>query len=76
MAAGLADRLQELQLDGKTIDDILFERPSQKRARREPDEVKAELEAKYLSPSPTFSAAWLNRLQQYIPRRHPDQNSS
>jgi antiviral helicase SKI2 len=35
-----------------------------KRARKSVDEIKSELENEFLTPSPTFSPDWLNRLQR------------
>ena len=73
MASKLSEAMQRLDLkDGEvganlepdTIDDILFQQAPRKRRRQDPDELKAELEKKYLSPSTTFSTEWLNKLQQ------------
>ncbi|KAL2156821.1 hypothetical protein VTH06DRAFT_4370, partial [Thermothelomyces fergusii] len=70
MASELAEAMQGLHLDGDlpfdTIDDILDQTasPSRRQRAQDPDRLRAELEAKYLSPSPTFSADWLDKLQQ------------
>lgn len=73
MASKLSEAMQRLQLDdgdvgvglkAGNIDDILFEQAPRKRRKQDPDELKAELEKKYLSPSTTFSTEWLNKLQQ------------
>ncbi|QKX54813.1 uncharacterized protein TRUGW13939_01902 [Talaromyces rugulosus] len=37
---------------------------SRKRVRQSVDEIKSELENEFLTPSPTFSPDWLNRLQR------------
>ncbi len=73
MASEFAAALQRLQLDdddiakldGGTIDDILFRQAPRKRRKQDSNELKAELEKKYLLPSTRFSTEWLNRLQQY-----------
>ncbi|KAL8354670.1 hypothetical protein RB601_004193 [Gaeumannomyces tritici] len=68
MATDLAEAMDRLQLDGDLadpIDEILFQQQSPSKRRKEsPDEIKARLEDKYLTPSPTFSTAWLDKLQQ------------
>lgn len=38
-----------------------------KRARQDVEELKAELEREFLTPSPRFSPEWLNRLQRLVP---------
>lgn len=48
------------------IDDILDKAAPQRKRIQDPDELKAHLEKKYLSPSKTFSTEWLNRLQQCV----------
>lgn len=65
----LAEAMDRLQLDGSEltdpIDEILFQQQSPSKRRKEsPDEIKARLEHEYLTPSPTFSTAWLDKLQQ------------
>ncbi|CAK4030547.1 ATP-dependent RNA helicase [Lecanosticta acicola] len=68
MAGGLSDALKDLhlasdRLDGD-IDDLLDQAKPRKRLRKSADEVKARLEADFLTPSTSFSPAWLDRLQQ------------
>lgn len=48
------------------IDDILDKAAPQRKRIQDPEELKAHLEKKYLSPSNTFSTQWLNRLQQCV----------
>ncbi|KAK3342106.1 NUC185 domain-containing protein [Lasiosphaeria hispida] len=48
----------------EAIDDILFDKVTREPRKQDPDELRAELEKKYLEPSSTFSTEWLNRLQQ------------
>ncbi|KAK7750058.1 Antiviral helicase ski2 [Diatrype stigma] len=68
--ADLVTALQKLQLANEpagedfNIDDVLFQQGPRKRVKQDPDELKAELERKFLTPSHKFSAEWLNRLQQ------------
>ena len=50
--------------DDTWIDSILDHAPPRKRVRQDPDELRFQLEQKYLAPSTSFSQAWLNRLQQ------------
>lgn len=38
-----------------------------KRARQDVEDLKAELERDFLTPSPRFSPEWLNRLQRLVP---------
>lgn len=52
--------------DDHFIDGILDKAASQRKRIQDPDELKAYLEKKYLSPSQTFSTEWLNRLQQCV----------
>ncbi len=54
--------LPQSSFDG--IDNILFKRASRRRQKKDPDQAKANLENKYLSPPAAFSAAWVNKLQQ------------
>ncbi|KAI0196352.1 DSHCT domain-containing protein [Astrocystis sublimbata] len=67
---GLVEAMQRLHVantavaDDFNIDDLLFQQRPRKRTKQDPDQLKAELEAKYLTPSSTFSPEWLNRLQQ------------
>ena len=68
MADDLSSRLEQLSLASETldqdIDDILEEPRPRKRSRLSPEDVKAKLEQDFLTPSTTFSPAWLDRLQQ------------
>lgn len=68
MASELSDAMQALHLDGDTsfdaIDDILDKTATPEPKPQNPDQLRAELEAKYLSPSTTFSDQWLDKLQQ------------
>ncbi|KAK3331272.1 NUC185 domain-containing protein [Apodospora peruviana] len=69
MASELSDAMEKLHLDKdsasfETIDNILFQRVAREPRKQDPDELRAELEKKYLTPSTTFSTEWLNRLQQ------------
>lgn len=53
------------------IDDILDKAAPQRKRIQDPEQLKAHLEKKYLSPSQTFSTEWLNRLQQYVYHKLP-----
>ncbi|KAK4124743.1 antiviral helicase [Parathielavia appendiculata] len=69
MASGLSEAMQRLHLDGDApfdaIDDILDRTVTpEPRPPQDPDQLRAELEAKYLTPSTTFSTDWLDKLQQ------------
>ncbi|AEO61130.1 hypothetical protein MYCTH_2310999 [Thermothelomyces thermophilus ATCC 42464] len=71
MASELSEAMQALHLlDGDlpfdAIDDIFDKTvsPSRQQQAQDPDQLRAELEAKYLSPSATFSSDWLDKLQQ------------
>jgi antiviral helicase SKI2 len=64
-------RLQADGLDSTFIDDLIEKENeavdsvhSRKRARQSADDLKAELESEFLTPSPRFSPEWLNRLQK------------
>jgi antiviral helicase SKI2 len=68
--ADLTSAMEKLQLDAVNsaddwIDQILEEqqRP-RKRVKQDQEELKRELEQKYLTPSKSFSNEWLNKLQQ------------
>jgi antiviral helicase SKI2 len=50
--------------DPAWLDSILDEQRPRKRARKTKQELKKELEEEFLSPSTSFSTAWLNELQQ------------
>jgi len=64
-------RLQAENLGSTVIDDLIEQENeavdsvrSRKRARQSADDLKAELENEFLTPSPRFSPEWLNRLQK------------
>lgn len=64
-------RLHAENLDSTVIDDLIEQENeavdsvrSRKRARQSADDLKAELENEFLTPSPRFSPEWLNRLQK------------
>lgn len=64
-------RLRADNLDSTAIDDLIERENeaedsvrSRQRARQSADELKAELEDEFLTPSPRFSPEWLNRLQK------------
>ncbi|PBP26654.1 DSHCT domain-containing protein [Diplocarpon rosae] len=46
------------------IDHVLEEQRPLKRATQSPEDLKRELERKFFTPSASFSAEWLNKLQQ------------
>ncbi|KAF2717062.1 antiviral helicase [Polychaeton citri CBS 116435] len=65
----LAESLARLRLASQEnhdfeIDDILDDAQPRKRIRKSPEDVRADLERDFLTPSTTFSPPWLNRLQQ------------
>lgn len=71
MTDSIADALARLQVHEESaaddpIDDILSKQapPHHRQHARDPDQLKAHLEEKYLSPSQNFSTEWLNKLQQ------------
>lgn len=68
MAEDLSNALERLKLASQNvdfnIDDVLDQEKPRKRIRRSPEEIKAKLEQDFLTPSTTFSPAWLDRLQQ------------
>lgn len=71
MADSLIGALERIQIGSGAqqhgddwIDSILDEQRPRKRMKQDPQELKVELEQKYLTPSTKFSDAWLNRLQQ------------
>lgn len=69
MTGSISEALERLQLHEESakddpIDDILSRTAPRRQQTQSPDELKAHLEKKYLSPSQTFSEEWLNRLQQ------------
>jgi antiviral helicase SKI2 len=69
--AELASTLEKIHLNSPDaednwIDQILEEQQQpRKRIKQDPEELKRELEQKYLTPSTSFSTEWLNKLQQY-----------
>jgi len=72
MADSLISALERVHLestDASTADDdwidhILEQRRPRKRIKQDRESLKQELEQKYLTPSPSFSTEWLNKLQQ------------
>ncbi|KAG7291450.1 hypothetical protein NEMBOFW57_001469 [Staphylotrichum longicolle] len=68
MASELSEAMERLHVDGDgsfdAIDDIFDKTITPEPQRHDPDQLRAELEAKYLSPSTTFSTEWLDKLQQ------------
>ena len=68
MSEDLLAAISDLQLpdtDDRDVDDFLFEYRPKKRARPSNQELKRQLEDKFLKPSYTFSTEWLNTLQTY-----------
>ncbi|KAK1758129.1 NUC185 domain-containing protein [Echria macrotheca] len=61
--SALAEVMERLRLVEDPIDEFLFEKPERPPAQLDPDQLRAELEEKYLSPPTSFSTEWLNRLQ-------------
>lgn len=74
MAELLAESIAKLNIDAAPhdteddswIDSILDHAPPRKRVKQDPDELCKQLEQKYLTPSTSFSQAWLNKLQRYV----------
>jgi antiviral helicase SKI2 len=72
MAEALLSALERVHLKSNTsdgtaddcIDHILDEQRPRKRIKQDQDQLKRELEQKYLTPPTSFSTEWLNRLQQ------------
>lgn len=72
MAADLAQAIGKLHIAADAISDeaddwidsILDEQRPRKRAKQDPEELKKQLELDFLTPSTSFSTAWLNKLQQ------------
>ncbi|KAK4238416.1 NUC185 domain-containing protein [Achaetomium macrosporum] len=68
MATELSEAMQRLHLGDEAsfdaIDDILDRTIPREPQKQDLDQLRAELEAKYLSPSTTFSTEWLDKLQQ------------
>lgn len=72
MAGNLSTWMEKVHLDDKTandiaddwIDSILEKQRPRKRVKQDQEELKRELELKYLTPSTSFSTEWLNKLQQ------------
>ena len=67
MADSASSALERLHLSSEELDDdidnILDQAQPRKRIRRSPEEIKSQLEKDFLTPSTTFSPAWLDRLQ-------------
>jgi antiviral helicase SKI2 len=69
MVDNLVTALERLCVDSAVLEDdwidhILDEPRPRKRIKQDPEEIKRELEKKYLTPSRSFSTEWLNKLQQ------------
>jgi antiviral helicase SKI2 len=72
MADSLVSALEKVQLgqvdladrEDNWIDHILDEQRPRKRIKQDPEELKLELEQKFLTPPTSFSTEWLNKLQQ------------
>ena len=67
----LSNALEKLQLSAADaaddwIDDQIIQEQQRprKRIKQDKEELKLELEKKYLTPSKSFSTEWLNKLQQ------------
>jgi antiviral helicase SKI2 len=72
MADGLVSALEKVHLSNAALEDkkddwidhvLDIQRP-RKRAKQDPEEIKRELERKFLTPPKSFSIEWLNKLQQ------------
>lgn len=71
MAENLVNALERLRVDSAALEDdwidhILNEPRPRKRVRQDPEDIKNELEKKYLTPSRSFSTALLNKVQQWV----------
>lgn len=79
MAESLAAALAQLKLGVEDISASDFDRRlaeeengiyedhrPRKRAPQNVDDIKAELESDFLTPSPRFTPEWLNRLQMFV----------
>ena len=72
MADSLVEALERVALNRTALDDVednwidhvLDEQRPRKRVKQDPEELKRELEKKYLTPPTSFSNEWLNKLQQ------------
>ncbi|KAK5656611.1 hypothetical protein OQA88_4591 [Cercophora sp. LCS_1] len=68
MSSDLSEAMDRLHLvqdsSFEAIDDILFDVVDRPPKKQDPDELRAELEKKYLTPPTEFSSDWLNRVQQ------------
>ncbi|CZT16119.1 probable cytoplasmic exosomal RNA helicase SKI2, DEAD-box superfamily [Ramularia collo-cygni] len=68
MADSLPAALESLRLTSRSFDDdideLLDQAKPRKRVRQTSEEVKTELEKRFLTPSTSFSPEWLDRLQQ------------
>lgn len=82
MADELVKALEKVHISSNTaaheednwIDSILDCQRPRKRVKQDPENLKKELEQKYLTPSPSFSTPWLNKLQQSVIRSQPEFN--
>lgn len=72
MADELQDALEKLHInsnaapddDDDWLDSVLASERPRKRVKQDPEDLKKDLEQNYLTPSPSFSTPWLNKLQQ------------
>lgn len=69
MSHDLTERLADLSIAAdrleSNIEDLLGDQAKpRKRIRKSPEEIKAQLEKEFLTPSTSFSPAWLDRLQR------------
>lgn len=69
MADSLVGDLEKVAIGGANdeddcIDNILDQRRPRKRVKQDVDDLKSELEQKFLTPPTSFSTEWLNKLQQ------------
>jgi antiviral helicase SKI2 len=67
MPDSLISTLERLHLaleNNDDIDRILDEQHPRQKLKQDPEELKRQLEQKYLTPPTSFSTEWLNRLQQ------------
>lgn len=77
MSESLASTLARLSLNSQGLSGPAFDariaeeakgtyenHQPRKKTRQSPDDIKAEVEAEFLSPSPRFGSEWLNRLQR------------
>lgn len=72
MADSLVSALERVHLGNAALEDkpddwidrILDEQRPRKRVKQDPEDLKRELEKKFLIPPTSFSTEWLNKLQQ------------